>query len=94
MIRRSLADTRTWERWRSWPGTRLRARDFYLQAIVTDKNNVLARMQLASLYERTFHDYHSAARMCGEARLLAPATPGVVDCVERNQRLAAVPMGR
>ena len=70
-------------------GDTTRARDFYLQAIATDKNNVLARMQLASLYEKTFHDYHSAARMCGEARLLAPGTPGVVDCVERNQRLAA-----
>ena len=65
------------------------ARDFYREAIAKDPNNVLARMQLASLYEKTFHDYHAAARMCGEARLLAPTTPGVVDCVERNQRLAA-----
>jgi Flp pilus assembly protein TadD len=65
------------------------ARDFYREAIAKDPNNVLARMQLASLYETTFHDYHAAARMCGEARLLAPTTPGVVDCVERNQRLAA-----
>lgn len=65
------------------------ARDAYLEAIVKDPNNVLARVQLASLYENTFHDYHAAARMCGEARLLAPATPGVVECVERNQRLAA-----
>jgi hypothetical protein len=46
-------------------------------------------MQLAALYERTFHDYHAAAQMCGEARLIAPATPNVVECVERNQRLAA-----
>lgn len=69
-------------------GDATRARDFYLEAIEKDPNNVLARMQLASLYEKTFHDYHSAARMCGEARLLAPATPGVVECVERNQRLA------
>src|SRR4029078_5975436 len=28
-------------------------------------------------------------RMCGEARLLAPSTPGVVECVERNERLAS-----
>jgi Flp pilus assembly protein TadD len=69
-------------------GDTTRARDFYRDAIEKDPNNVLARMQLASLYEKTFHDYHSAARMCGEARLLAPATPGVVECVERNQRLA------
>jgi hypothetical protein len=45
-------------------------------------------MQLASIYEKTYRDYHAAARMCGEARLLAPSTPGVVECVERNQRLA------
>jgi hypothetical protein len=70
-------------------GDPARARDFYLQTLVVDHDNVLARMQLASLYENTFHDYHSAARMCGEARLLAPATPGVVECVERNQRLAS-----
>lgn len=69
-------------------GDNQRARDFYLQAITVDPDNVLARMQLASLYEKSFHDYHAAARMCGEARLLAPATPGVVECVERNQRLA------
>ena len=69
-------------------GDTVRARDAYLEAIAKDPNNVLARLQLASLYEKTFHDYHSAARMCGEARLLAPSTPGVVECVERNQRLA------
>jgi len=65
------------------------ARDFYREAIAQDPRNVLARMQLAGLYERTFHDYHAAARMCGEARALAPSTPGVVECVERNQQLAA-----
>jgi hypothetical protein len=45
-------------------------------------------MQLASLYEHTFGDYHGAARMCGEARAIAPSTPGVVECVERNEQLA------
>jgi uncharacterized membrane protein/cytochrome c-type biogenesis protein CcmH/NrfG len=67
----------------------VRARDFYLQALVVDDDNVLARMQLASLYENVFHDYHAAARMCGEVRLLAPSTPGIIECVERNQRLAS-----
>jgi Flp pilus assembly protein TadD len=70
-------------------GDTVRARDAYLQAIAQDPTNVLARLQLAGLYEKTFHDYQSAARMCGEVRLLAPATPGVVECVERNQRLSA-----
>jgi protein O-mannosyl-transferase len=65
------------------------ARDAYRRAIEVDPGNVLARMQLARLYEAVFRDFHSAARMCGEARALAPATPGVAECVERNQRLAA-----
>jgi protein O-mannosyl-transferase len=70
-------------------GDTTRARDYYREAIAQDPGNVLARMQLANLYEKTFHDYPAAARMCGEARLLAPSTPGVVECMERNQRLAA-----
>ncbi|HEX5480491.1 MAG TPA: tetratricopeptide repeat protein [Dehalococcoidia bacterium] len=65
------------------------ARDAYLQAVRVDPGNVLARMQLASLYEQVFHDYHAAARMCGEARAIAPFTPGVAECAERNRRLAA-----
>jgi Flp pilus assembly protein TadD len=65
------------------------ARDFYHRALEIEPRNVLARMQLARIYETVFADFHSAARMCGEARALAPHTPGVGDCVERNQRLAA-----
>jgi tetratricopeptide (TPR) repeat protein len=65
------------------------ARDAYRKAIEIDPRNVLARMQLARLYETVFGDFHSAVRMCGEARALAPETPQVVECVERNQRLAA-----
>jgi Flp pilus assembly protein TadD len=68
-----------------------RARDFYREAIARDPANVLARMQLASLFEHTFRDHHAASRMCGEARLIAPSTPGVIECVERNERLAAAP---
>ena len=65
------------------------AREAYRRAIQVEPGNVLARMQLARLYETVFGDFHAAARMCGEARALAPATPGVAECVERNQRLAA-----
>lgn len=66
-----------------------RARDFYQRALAFDARNVLARMQLARLYETVFSDFHAAARLCGEARALAPFTPGATECVERNQRLAA-----
>jgi hypothetical protein len=69
------------------------ARDAYQRAIEIEPHNVLARMQLARLYETVFGDFHSAARMCGEVRALAPATPGVAQCVERNQRLAAAKDG-
>lgn len=65
------------------------AREAYRRAIEVEPGNVLARMQLARLYETVFGDFHAAARMCGEARALAPATPGVAECVERNQRRAA-----
>ena len=65
------------------------ARDLYLRAIEVDSRNVLARMQLARLYETVFQDFHAAARMCGEARALAPYTAGVAECVDRNQALAA-----
>jgi tetratricopeptide (TPR) repeat protein len=71
-----------------------RARDFYHRALETEPQNVLARMQLARLYETVFRDFHAAARMCGEARALAPLTPNVTDCVERNQRLAAAESAR
>jgi tetratricopeptide (TPR) repeat protein len=66
-----------------------RAREMYLEALEIDRQNVFARMQLARLYEEVFRDYHAAARMCGEARAIQPFTPGVVECVERNQKLAA-----
>jgi hypothetical protein len=65
------------------------AREAYRRAIELEPQNVLARMQLARLYEAIFADFHSAARMCGEVRALAPSTPGVAECVARNQRLAA-----
>lgn len=65
-----------------------RARDLYQRAIEVDTGNVLARMQLARIHETVFRDFHAAARMCGEARALAPFTPGVAECVDRNQRLA------
>jgi protein O-mannosyl-transferase len=65
-----------------------KARQMYLETLRVDPRNVFARMQLARLYQEVFKDYHSAARMCGEARALQPFTPGVVECVDRNQRLA------
>lgn len=70
------------------------ARAMYLETLGLDQRNVHARMQLAQLYERVFKDYRAAARMCGEARAIQPRTPGVAECVERNQRLAEQADGR
>ena len=69
------------------------ARDRYREALAADPRNVLARLQLARLYETHYLDYGAAANLCAEARSIAPATPGVVECVERNQKLAAAANG-
>jgi hypothetical protein len=61
------------------------ARDRYLRAIEVDPRNVNARMQLARLYENTYRDYQSAARICGEVLALVPTTAGARDCVDRNR---------
>jgi Flp pilus assembly protein TadD len=70
------------------------ARDRYREALGVEPRNVLARLQLARLYETHYHDYGAAATLCAEARAIAPATPGVVECAERNQKLAAANGGR
>jgi cytochrome c-type biogenesis protein CcmH/NrfG len=65
------------------------ARDHYRKALEVEPRNVLARLQLARLYETHYQDYGAAANLCAEVMALAPATPGVIECVERNQKLAA-----
>jgi tetratricopeptide (TPR) repeat protein len=69
------------------------ARDRYREALAVDPRNVLARLQLARLYETHYRDYGAAANLCAEVGAIAPATPGVVECVERNQKLAAAANG-
>jgi Tfp pilus assembly protein PilF len=64
------------------------ARDYYQRAIVVDPRNVHARMQLAQIYEDRLHDYAKAALMCGEARAISPSTPGVSECIARNEQRA------
>jgi tetratricopeptide (TPR) repeat protein len=66
-------------------GEHEKARDLYREAIVRDPKNVLARMQLAKLYESVFHEYDLAHRMCGEVLGIDPSTSGAAECVERNR---------
>ncbi len=66
-------------------GEHQKARDLYREAIVRDPRNVLARMQLAKLYESVFHEYDLAHRMCGEVLGIDPTTIGAAECVERTR---------
>jgi tetratricopeptide (TPR) repeat protein len=47
---------------------------------------VLPRRLLAEMYEQDYGDRAAALRACLEVKALAPATPGVDDCVRRNQQ--------
>jgi protein O-mannosyl-transferase len=69
-------------------GDHTNARDYYTKAISLESKNIIARMQLASVYEVAFHEYRTAARLCAEAQSIAPATPGVVECIRRNEKMA------
>jgi protein O-mannosyl-transferase len=67
-------------------GRRDEARD-RLEAIARARADaVLPRQILAEIYERDYGDRASALRACLEVRALAPNTPGVDDCVRRNQQ--------
>jgi protein O-GlcNAc transferase len=70
-------------------GDHAQAREFYREAIAHDPKNVVARMQLARLYESIFHEYGHAAEMCEQVLQIDALTRGAADCAERNRRLAA-----
>src|SRR5205823_4403404 len=65
-------------------GEHEQARDLYREAIARDAKNVLARMQLARLYESVFHEYGRAAEMCEQVLGIEPATSGAAECADRN----------
>jgi Flp pilus assembly protein TadD len=53
--------------------------------VAEDPRDVNARLQLARLFETTFPSPAAAARLCREVQALAPETPGIADCVRRNE---------
>jgi len=68
------------------------ARRQFEQVLALDPDNVLARRQLASLFETVFDDPAEAARLCREILALDPRTPGAAECVARNEaRIRDVP---
>jgi Tfp pilus assembly protein PilF len=63
-----------------------RGRRFYLEAFKRNPQTVIARMGLADLDERVYHDYRSAAKLCDEVRGIDPTVAGAKECSERNWR--------
>ncbi len=64
------------------------ARRQFEQALALDPANLVARRQLASLFETVFDEPGEAARLCREILALDPRAPGAADCVARNEAKA------
>ena len=62
------------------------ARDRFLGVVKAHPDVVLPRLYLAEMYERDYADPATALRLCREVQALAPQTPGVADCISRNQQ--------
>src|SRR5207253_1908155 len=65
-------------------GQSVRAREYFHETIVRDPRNIPARQSLAILAELESKP-DEALQLCTEIQRLAPRTPGVDDCVRRNQ---------
>ncbi|HEX7088475.1 MAG TPA: tetratricopeptide repeat protein [Vicinamibacterales bacterium] len=61
------------------------ARRHYEEALLRVPDDVAARQSLALLYETVWHNPGEAVRLCEEVRRIAPATPGIDACIERNR---------
>lgn len=61
------------------------ARRHYEDALQHVPDDVAARQSLALLYETVWHNPGEAVRLCEEVRRIAPATPGIDACIERNR---------
>lgn len=67
------------------------ARRHYEEALARRPDDIAARQSLALLHETVWHNPAEAVRLCEEVRQIAPATPGIDACIQRNRaRLPAV----
>ena len=66
-------------------GTPQEARRQFERALAIDPANIVARRQLASLFETVFDEPAEAARLCREIREIDSRVPGAADCVARNE---------
>ncbi len=61
------------------------ARRHYEDALAHHPNDVAARQSLAMLYETVWQNPAEALRLCDEVRRIAPRTPDIDACIERNR---------
>jgi Flp pilus assembly protein TadD len=68
------------------------ARRHYEDALAHHPDDLAARQSLAILYETVWQNPAEALRLCDEVRRMAPRTPDIDACIERNRaRLSASP---
>jgi Flp pilus assembly protein TadD len=61
------------------------ARRHYEDALAHHPNDVASRQSLAMLYETVWQNPGEALRLCDEVRRMAPRTPDIDACIERNR---------
>ncbi len=61
------------------------ARRYYEQALAHHPNDLASRQSLALLYETVWQNPGEALRLCAEVRRIAPRTPDIDACIERNR---------
>ncbi len=61
------------------------ARRQYEEALRHHPDDLTARQSLAMLYESVWQNPVEALRLCDEVRRMAPRTPGIDACIERNR---------
>jgi tetratricopeptide (TPR) repeat protein len=67
------------------------AETHFQEALALDAKNLVARRNLAALYETVYDDPAQALRLCREIRTLEPSAAGVEECIRRNA--AKLPLG-
>ncbi len=61
------------------------ARRHYEEALAHHPNDLASRQSLAMLYETVWQNPAEALRLCAEVRRMAPRTPDIDACIERNR---------
>jgi len=67
------------------------ARQHYEEALRLNPRDVAARQSLALLYETVWQNPGEALRLCDEVRQMAPRTPDIDACIERNRARLSTP---